>query len=164
MSRTFICMTASCNCAVSKQSAAHSEQKLSTAKTPCSKRGADAVEKGLQSTCRCSVVVTSVPLTDAKLRALQTRQRKASLVTQKQRLCGKWAQQLHWRSVCRLVAWRNKQAAPLRWIASLLLPTKSQTLPKAESHNRLKRQIVLAERAGMWTFQQSPWMMTEAST
>ena len=39
------------------------------------------------------MVSASVPLTRAKLRALQTRQRKASLLNQKQRLCRDWAQQ-----------------------------------------------------------------------
>ena len=120
----------------------------------------------LQSVCRCSVVNASVSLTRAKLRALQMPQRKASLSNQKQRLCRNWAQQTA-RAVLinRLApACVTKQETgslyniPLsRRIVSLLLPIKSQTLPKARTQQssqqrdeaKFNMKIVFAEQAGI---------------
>ena len=119
-------------------------------------------KKRLHSICRCSGVTASVPLTRAKLRAWQTRQRKASLLNQKQRLCRNWAQQKARAALINrlLPGCMTKQetgsyniwlSRPHRWNVSLLLPTKSQTLPKARTQKRRKRekkQIAFAEQAG----------------
>lgn len=136
------------------------ESKLSIAKT--SDRVPNValmlLRKRMQSSHRCSVVTASVPLTGAKLRVLQTRQRKAALLNQKQRLCRNWAQQKARAAPMSSASWLSDETRNGQLQHATVTPAPLDRITAARRRyrkqgqktigNREEKQIVLAEQAG----------------
>ena len=107
-----------------------------------------------------------VPLSRAKLRALQTCQRKFSLLNQKQRLCRSWAQQQIRAALTRclppgcltnqVMYSYTTTLSHFHRIVLLLLPTKSQTLPKAVTQQsprqREEAKLSLLNKQVFWSY------------
>ena len=132
------------------------ESKLSIAKT--SDRVPNValmlLRKRMQSSHRCSVVTASVPLTRAKLRVLQTRQRKPSLLNQKQRLCRNWAQQKARAAPMNRLppgcvtkqetgSYNTRLSRPLRWIVSLLLADATESKDRKQLATERRSKLYL---------------------
>ena len=114
------------------------------------------------------MVTAFVPPTRAKLRALQMKQRKTSLLSQKQRLCRNWAPQQARAALKESLppgcvtkqttgSFHNIPVARLhRRILSLLLTTKSQTLLKARTQQspqqREGAKLCLVNKQVLWSY------------